>query len=70
MSMECKLCEIVSAKLRLVFFLVDLSTAESFHHSLFSFLFKSFFLPVNVVKRKVSDLVNSSFSSFKKTSFN
>ena len=67
MSMECKLCEIVSAKLRLVgFFLVHLL-------GLFTTLFSLFylnpiFLSVNVVKEKVSGLLNSSFSSFQKKS--
>ena len=67
MSMECKLCEIVSAKLRLVgFFLVHL--LGLFTTLFFPFYLNPIFLSVNVVKEKVSGLLNSSFSSFQKKS--
>ena len=51
MSMECKLCEIVSAKLRLVgFFLVHL--LGLFTTLFFLFYLNPIFLSVNVVKEK------------------
>ena len=58
---------IVSAKLRLVgFFLVRL--LGLFTTLFFLFYLNPIFLSVNVVKEKVSGLLNSSFSSFQKKS--